>query len=795
MAKKPKIVSNIMDILGGRINIPQKESPKAGDASLMPTDRRSEVILQLEKSTNHNKTQATATISPTALIGDSIERVRSRRIENRRALLLNPDVQKAADLMVASCFAPNDLNCTEVPVTVTLESIDTDTRTAISDFLTKEFERRLDLSVEAMRMAHDFMYKEGSVIRMVIPSSSVDDLLGSATGLEDLKTKIDSESKHGSLFGFGDEVPMQVGNLALESIIPTFFTKDKVKDTGEVAPFSEFATEALKKVSFTDNVSVVTGSKKAKQITTTHVKNRLYARFGDNITASMDPPDPNVEQKAEPMILSIPPESVTVIHTPGDAASHIGYLILLDSFGNPIDTSANDFDNISFGQMSSGTTGSLINQTFNAYGMGTTSGVSEHHLMAMNAVYNRIMINHINQRLSKSGFGNSILEENESMLRCMFSRFLGSHDTRVLFVPASLITYMAIEFDGRGYGVSMLEGVKHSLSLYTAVNIARVTAAIKSATDRRKISAQFTENMNIHPEQFIQNVQSKWIEKSSYSFGLDPRDIVRQIASKSITFDLKGIPGIEDFSISNEPDSKSASFDFDADVEKRLMDNVLSGMKVPAAAMNNLSEEEYSRSVVTSNLFFNMTTIGLQRYIIKAISPFLVNIARWSPSIRKRLEEILSGGGGKKTPKQTEVGTVDDSTDHKSKLDEVIDSIVITLPRPNIAPTESQFKVFGAMSEAVTAMVNAVLPDDLIGSDDRSAAALKMLRSSIIRRNIINFMTTSGMTGIDIPATDFSGEHADMVDTLNALTNINAMLDTHVKVTTLSDSPDTAEGY
>jgi hypothetical protein len=795
MAKKPKIVSNIMDILGGRINIPQKESPKAGDASLMPTDRRSEVILQLEKSTNHNKTQATATISPTALIGDSIERVRSRRIENRRALLLNPDVQKAADLMVASCFAPNDLNCTEVPVTVTLESIDTDTRTAISDFLTKEFERRLDLSVEAMRMAHDFMYKEGAVIKMVIPASSVDDLLGSASGLEDLKTKIDSESKHGSLFGFGDEVPVQVADLALESIIPTFFTKDKVKDSGESAPFSEFATEALKKVSFTDNVSVVTGSKKAKQITTAHVKNRLYARFGDNITASLDPPDPNAEQKAEPMVLSIPTESVTVIHTPGDATSHIGYLILLDNFGNPIDTSANDFDNISFGQMSSGTTGSLINQTFNAYGMGTTSGVSEHHLMAMNAVYNRIMINHINQRLSKSGFGNSILEENESMLRCMFSRFLGSHDTRVLFVPASLITYMAIEFDGRGYGVSMLEGVKHSLSLYTAVNIARVTAAIKSATDRRKISAQFTDNMNIQPEQFIQNVQNKWIEKSSYSFGLDPRDIVRQIASKSITFDLKGIPGIEDFSISNEPDSKSASFDFDADVDKRLKDDVLSGMKVPPAAMNNLGEEEYSRSVVTSNLFFNMTTIGLQRYIKKAISPFLVNIARWSPSIRKRLEELLSSGDGKKTPKQTEVGTVDDSTDHKSKLDEVIDSIVITLPRPNIAPTESQFKVFGSMSEAVTAMVNAVLPDDLIGSDDRSAAALKMLRSSIIRRNIINFMTTSGMTGIDIPATDFSGEHADMVDTLNALTNINAMLDTHVKVTTLSDSPDTAEGY
>ena len=848
MAKSPvpkagNKLLNIMNYMRGNIELPDSaptSDTKAYARRELVSSRKRSKLLQdstrVAESGNHRPLTQAAILN---VVRTSLVSVSKTRIENRKILRLMPNVEKAARLMIATTMSPNELTREAVRVTFDgFESINPTQSKYLNEMATEFFQDKLNLLSSIPSWIYQAGYEAGAAVFAIVPLQSFKKLTDSDfEGTESFISKVVEPTVHQSIFGFGDsnDLSSQKSDIAgLESFGSDFaisfakananadHTPPRPADNAAMRAFvnSVIGTESL---ALTDNPSVLQLPTEAKEHRAKRTRAILDSRYRtsvkpeerpiESISASRegkpgDPEDSGVF--GNPIFMRLPPESVTVIHTPGDPSDHQGYLVILDQFGNPVDV-VTEQSNMPLGQANYNQVQSdVFSQVYSAYGFNNARGMARlTQEETMGEIYNHIVTKHLQKRMEKAGFIDSELSNTDGIMRCMFARYLQRKMTRVLFLPKDLVTYFAFELDEHGYGVSRLEKIKFSLGMKMAIQVSRAMAAVKAAMDRRKVEVKFTEDMMDDPESVFNTIIQEYLRKSLFEFSADPNVIQSQIADKSLSIKAIDIPGMETFDLSNEADTRTGSFDFDPTMSEQLDKEINNGLRVPPAAMNALSEDEYSRSVSTTNLFFAMD-VSIDQDIVKKHSGDLVRkYALYSEEFREKIFEIvpeLRTMGKKTIDENSSIETIVDDTGDTEKsqknqgsdlpddytLDTLIESMQINLPKPDVAPSKAQFEVLDAMVTSITATVSALFPDDLMGPNDELAAAVRVLRARFISTNIRAFMDSSGMSSIDVPDSDFAKYYAESNNYLDGIANFSELLKDHSKVSGASEGADTS---
>lgn len=840
MAKAPKKgsgsrLSNIMALARGEFafgNSSTSIAAKAfGSSELISQTTRSKI---LEESHRNFVDQNHPRISNAGIMGvvqASLSRVTSTRIENRQILELMPEVDKAARLMIASTFAPNDLSRQELKITFNVPTVEEHQLQAIGKYATEFFEKKLNLKSAAPEWVYQFGYEAGATVFGVIPLSEFGKILDeSKVGQESYTQHVVDQLAQESIFGFsnterGETIGLE--SIALESLVEAVADR---KDSEElirsscptylkplIAKF--IGTESL---ALTDNPKVLqvkdtmkqAGKKKVTNTVRNHFRRKTVADPIMSIGIGEDTDHrEKIEEAGNPIILRFPPESVTVIHTPGDPNDHIGYFVLLDRQGNPVDAVVQNEDLSARYADYTKNNNNLFNQLWQANGL-KSGGQNMMHHEVMTRIYAQVIASHLKRRVQKVGFEDIELGNSDAVMRCMFSRFLEGKQTRVLFLPHDLVSYMTFKKDRSGNGVSRLEGIKFSLSMKMAVQVARTMASLKAAMDNRRIEATFGDNMMESPEGVIQTIVQEYVKKNAFTFSTDPNQVQNQVINKSLSVKVKGAPGIEEFDIINEPDNRTGSVDFDANIMDGINKDIQHGLRLPASAMNALGEDEYSRSVVTTNLMF-AHEVSIDQDLIKLnINDFIRKYGRYSgefvrglleriPSLAKTKEfigtEAAKAVDKKKTEKKKNSGTpapvgeMDDSLKlpENFTIDDLIDSMTINLPSPQVAPSKAQFESLEAMVSAITNMVNALFPDELMGPNDSLRSVVALLRAKFISMNVRAYLEQSGMNGLTLPDTNFTMVLKDISTMTQALQNVHDMLEDKSKQKSTETTADT----
>lgn len=832
MAKKPTKtsglrVSNIMGILRGNFDFkaPTEEivnTASYGSEELISTEERSKILSGSLRAVDNISRQPTTAGSLMSMVQSSLSHVGKERLENRQILQLMPEVDKAARLMVASIFSPNDLTRHNIAVKFDCNDISEVNRERLNEIATNFFQKQLNLKTQAPSWVYQFGYETGACVFAIIPLRSFQHIqdqsyLGTESFIENVVDPICCES----LFGFGDSKSYLVDSkndvVGLESFCDEMFLKEA--EALEIKPQNiskdEQSSESLRSLiskmighealSLTDNPSILQAREIAKERRTKRTSNLIKTSFklpmAQTVVSVSAEKQPNGEDGVlgNPIFMRLPPESVTIIHTPGDPNDHQGYLILLDHTGNPINAASMELTASQQKVSHTSSQSNVFSQTYNAYGL--TSGFrGMTNEETMGRIYTQIVSEHLKKRLGKAGYDHVEMINLDSTFRCMFGRFLQQKQTRILFLPKDLVSYMTFEKDPNGYGVSRLDRIKFNLGMKMAVQVSRVLAGIKAAMDKRSINVRFNENMMEQPEAVFQNIIREYTAKSTMSFSINPDVIQSQIADKSISIKATDIPGMETFELTNEPDNRTSSVDFDPSILEYLDKQITNGLHVPAATMNSLSEDEYARSVTTTNLFFAMDVAIDQDITIKVISDLLRKYARYSGEFHKEIYDAVPALAPKKN-KSGQSST--DETDPNSQeapinytLDNLIDSMGISLPQPNVAPSKAQFESLDGMITAITTMINALLPDELAGPDDSLRPVIATLRAKFISNNIKLYLEGSGMANFDIPNSNFSAELGDMITFTDAIRNVGAMFEDKANIANKAkETGDTPQGY
>lgn len=817
MAKQPKKTSgpklfNIIEAVRGNFGSTkagEDTKPVAyGSKELISQKTRSAILARSLDMKDPRVNERSSQSSLLALIQPTLSKVSADRLENRRIMQLMPEVDKAARLMVASIFSPNDLSRQEIPVVFDIDGIPDDYRTKLNDFATGFFQKKLNLKTSAPNWVYQFGYESGAATFAVIPLMSFSQVQDeSFLGTESLVSKVVQPLIAQSVFGFGDGDNAREDYVGIESLVHATLASYQSTggDKSETAkgPVKAFIESVLgqESLSLTDNPNILQVKRETAKATERRNKknlNKRYRSVREEMVTSISADNKTVV--GDPIYLHLPPESVTIIHTPGDPNDHQGYLVILDRQGNPLDATAMNEAAPGNAAPNLANHSNMFNQIYNAYGYANNQNTSVRD-EAMSQLYSQVVTEHLRKRMDKAGYTNVRIANTDALFRCMFSRFMQSKHTRILFLPKELVSYMTFEKDSLGYGISRLEGIKFSLGMKMAVQVSRVLASIKSAMDRRNINVRFSENMHEPPEAVFKNIIDSYINKSSVTFAVDPNVIQSQIADKSISIKAQGIPGCEDFELTNEPDQRSGTVDFDPEMLNYLDKQINNGLHVPAATMNSLSEDEYARSVTTTNLFFAMDVSIDQGIVISAISDLLRKYARYCESFHKGIYDVFpSLVPEDKKSKVNEDSNLDDRASKKKKdkqlvlpdgidLDALIDSMTITLPHPNVAPSKAQFEALDSMVQSIGSTMDALFPDDLVGPNDELAATIRLIRAKFKTLNVRSYLESSGMSSLEIPGSDFTAILSDLSEMTMALLNTKQMLEDKSKLT----SPDSSE--
>lgn len=762
--------------------------------SIDPSEQK-RLIESIHNPTKYGRIDPEAIISYLSPIQEKIE---ERKLDAEQIKELMPEIAQAETIMIPSILSPNDLQESNLTFSVSHKDLTEEAAGKIAELLYDHFNEQYDINSKAAEWLEDPLYGSGATPVMIIPPIALKDLMDrelSLSGTENLKLsssklndKLDSIWNKNlysentlvvstESLSLEDDILSDIKNHTSEMTIndgkKNKFDTDKFISGIERTITKKFTETNL--VSFHEDPSVIGLCSLKRENTKANISSKLYNEFKtfedmkyrpENVLSI--PFDNKGENSiANPSLLVLPNESVIPIHIPGNPKEHLGYFIMLDKQGNPITsektTREDSHDNILQSSYSTmfGNTQDLRQMT-NMY--------KNNHSKVVNQVYEGILDNYLTKQLENIGFDDIEISKNDAIVANMLKRFLENKGTRILFVPKELLTYICFKYNADGTGKSRLEGIKFIISLRITLMISRVMAAMEEAIDKHRITLNFDEKVS-NPLAILSKIRNRFMETKKMNISYHPNTIMKSLSDKSLMVVPKSIPGLTDFDIDSEKTSSSAQRP-DDELSEDLKNITNLGLGVPPTALNNLSEDEYSRSLATTNLFFSNSIRGLQKIFCRFLTEIVSSYSKFSRPIRDSIITIIKESVNFEESEESEES--EDSTEMDLKVqylvDDIINSISISLPKPNIAPDKAQYQELREYKDIIEELLNSLYPQELLEKDRDAAEGLTQLRAYTKSKIMRQYLHTSGFgTSLDIPELD---------KTMDASTDINQIYQT-----------------
>lgn len=740
------------------------------------------------------------------------------RSENERIIRMVPELAQARDILLSSIEQPNNLTESQHTILCRLKSLSSETSQEIRNTSSDYFEELFELSTAFERWTDQAYYTWGSKPLLIVPLGTMAAFLDAphkerkSASLEDfkspeekLKSKIDRATKT-SMFGFSDyavrsdaaalesysrmlgdattssfDVAVEEIDTALRSyseVSKTPFDRKKISEK-PVKEIRAVVKSVIGSLEVIDNPGIVAF--------TTQLNNDAQKNISKKLSIYSDAPELNVSAPKSKdkvlgrgILIEPPPESIVPLFTPGSPDDHIGYIGLLNEYGHFINVASFESDDYN-GNVSSLPSQNPFGSMFQAYGFNSlfTAGQGMPGGQAVMAnIYQNIIEAHLQRTATASGFGDIKLGMAPSVLKCMMSRYFQHRRTRLLFIPKELMIYYRFKTASNGTGVSKIDEMKYVLSLRISLMVMRMMAAFNGAIDRRLLTITFPEKFRSNPIEHINILKNQYIVKNALTLSTEPELTAQQILMKGITVKAENMPGgAAQFAVSNEPNERTST-----PIDDNLFDDVkhltVMATDVPAYALNSMGEQEYSRSIATTDLAFARRIVKLQNIACKYLTQFVRTWARYDEIFRTKLKRIAEKE--LKDIQTGDVGTADINGDGKFTVDDIIDSLEFTLPKPIVAPSKSQFENITDMAASTKSLLELMWPDEMAAGDTELQSTIAAIRALLGRSAAYAYMTELGVGDIKIPTDADAVKMSDVTGMrflINNVRNANIAID------------------
>ena len=182
-------------------------------------------------------------------------------------------------------------------------------------------------------------------------------------------------------------------------------------------------------------------------------------------------------------------------------------------------------------------------------------------------------------------------------------------------------------------------------------------------------------------------------------------------------------------------------------------------LDVPPSAFNMLSENEFSRSVATNNLFFCRCIAAYQKIFCELAARHVQIYTNMSEPLKNKIRAVISVKDKEGATEDADLipadsrtqksGRVDKSKSIDDKLADIINHITTVLPTPSIAPSKTEFEELDTIINSINTTLEAVFDNDLGSTDDNP---MSMIRALVKEQVVRDYMTKIGvMRDVSVP--------------------------------------------
>jgi hypothetical protein len=785
-----------------------------------------------------------------------------RRMDNEKLTTIAPEIEQAASILIPSILSPNDFKRNAFTLVIDDPNENDIVKDKIIKLVTDHFDKELEIPIKLSEWINQAIFKVGCKAVMILPTNTIAKLRDEIITVEGL-APVDGLNTFTKNFFNEVESSLEVIDvkkygkdarniLSDEEIVDRTYATGLFNDyinsvsadkkESEEKKIREFILKGTRRgiekfstnsnVKFSADPRIIFSSRFSNAAALESIDSAILSKLGGQPPAPTfrDPKEgitgKNVGKLAAfnylpyvdlseyvhddkisdfPALIELPGESVIPIIIDGSPSNHIGYFVVLNENGSPISIDSDNYE-----ELLSGVSGSQrINNLYSSFYGNSQFSMSKRlatdaKVEILNSIYDSFIKNMMNSKLSKMGLDKHSVNLSSSVSRVMFCRLLKNSETRILFVPRRLMSYMAFQYNSDGTGKSKIENIKFPLSLKMTLIIVRLISLIESSINRRSLNITLDDGIG-NPLELLRSVKKDIISNKLYGLSYDPSTIIKSVLDKELTIVPSRIPGVEEFSLSDVPNNVEYPRPDDAVLDE-INNMYMLSLGVPPSAMNRLSEDEFSRSVAANNIFFSNQLKSDQRVVTTFVSEMVVNYIRFSKKLTDMIREIISEEAMLKNSSESVTSTeaIVENTDKpiegtvdvlkgdkdedgrsiissEQRLASILANLKFTLPSPNLVHDRSSFEELREYIEMVTTIVEQLFPDEMV-LDGELANAIKVLRSTL-KRNIIqdHIKTNSLMSDLNFDALS----NVDTVGAVSAtqkILNLKAALDNVVKV-------------
>lgn len=781
------------------------------------------------------------------------EKLSSAKIEAEKLNKLAPEIEQSKILVSSSIMSPNDLqdgefifSFNDIPA---LED-DPDLLKEVTELYNQYFNNVLNLGIKSYDWIGDAMYVSGAKCLLILP-------IATQIELRHRSQKEANANGYNAEFGFESFKEFSKGNddylfsgkrlsladylkgynPSISNLVPSmesfgvktpteYCSTDKLEQCAKVDPSyrnrygSSYVTgienmviNLKAKMSEGDIIRITENTDSFRYINTSKetveedIWSKLAAKYGFNnrpvreemVVLKANPS--NYKHRGHPTLIELPTEAVIPIFIPGAPNEHLGYFVMLDEHGQPL--TANESRAATD---TTGCAGGSSAATFEAI-FGTSCcnasyfNQNNDYTQMGNLIFNNLLDSYIRTRMKGILHRDDLqLSRFNALSTILFQRTLESKETTIVFVPPMLMHYFAFDYDKHtGCGKSKTSDIQFILSLRTTLMMANVVSAVNDAIEHKKIEFG-VDDKNANVEAIMELIANIFIEKNKLNGSIDPSEIMRDMYSNSLTIIPKGLPGLSDISVDVQS-AQGGSARVDDQTIEQLNNLLVAQLDVPSAALNQLNEPEYARSLVVGNLFFAKKITRYQRIWCKLISEFirvytLVDIPfqealkkKLALSVKHKVKEDLPDAVAKM--KKYNPNEYDDLNDLPTVI---LNSVSVSLPKPNIVVDKTQFEEISNYINNLQTVADKFFNQEMIPSEDSLAqSSLPLVKAKWISEQVSKFITEVGSFKMcDIPNLD-EIDPSELTSYIQIFQNVGAAINKHRSA--ISASSEEGDGF
>lgn len=659
-----------------------------------------------------------------SILEDIYNRIKSVKHNNKNIIKLFPDIELAIQILVSSILSPKKM--TDIQLNFKLDkkiSIPSQISAEALDKIKSYINDNYELEEKLPEIVREALFNSGAYVQAIIPESSVDDVINTdilpSYSTEDFKHKVDHivdtlVKPINILNTTKSEANPPTTNLTKESFVTYLASESFVKVTDNVKilhfnTIKEKINTSLIKSSLKRNTAI--SQESLDKVNYMDIFRQKKATISNtNVEFIKTKSETTRKTLGKPMITKIPTEAIIPVFIPGNESEHIGYFVLLDETGKPLNTELKD-NNIAqvntILQTSAQTQLTPVQKAYNTLVTDVTSNVNVNELFEM---YKDVLEKQLYSSIRSSLYGsNADIAGKNDIYFLMFTRALAEQKTSLLFIPKELVVYFAFYYNDIGIGKTLLENLSVLSSLRAILLFAKVMAYAKQSIDVTKVNISLDPH-DPDPEKTIEQIQDSVLKLRQNYFPLginNPVDLVNWIQRAGLQFSYENNPLIPNVKIDFENANLTHTVP-SSELEEELRKQTILALGLSPETIDTGFSPEFATTVVNNNILLSKRISVYQKALSKHLNK-LVNLLIYNDEdlrtlLRRhildqlpKLEETLSEEE-KQFLNRDNAGFIEYYIDHFAE------NIIIELPKPdntNIATLSVEFDIYKENLEKV----------------------------------------------------------------------------------------------